>query len=673
MDSLIITFYIIILSTIIFIKKLYQKKNFYIIKRKKLDEYFKLTKLLNEIKEYYKKETKLIFCCEKLLIKYYSKLIIFNKEYNLNENTHITISINKTNPIKSDFTEKIYLKSDNGDTINFIINICYHIDNYYQLLLDKFVNPLSLEIVFYSQDNKFPQFIQGNLIKIKYYDNNNFPYLKRFNIINLSRLDLYAIYEKYSDNELKEESKLFIDEWNSLFINFIDKKLDNKYEGKIFIKKEDDLAYEHFNADELNLLEKTKEFITVYIKNNYLVNSSLVATLYLNYIKNIKDEIINSVFEKISGEYYFIKYFNDAPDNKLIELIEAGFFIEYMKLNKVPKNAVKLYIKYVKRKNEILKNENEFNNFEKLMILVSLHNLVLKDYNIKLLRLYDLPNISPFVASEKIYLDIIKEINEKSCLYFFYLQINSSSGIDYITLNTWYQIKYIPLIEIKAHLIFSRFKFFFIFDRDDKEPAFVDMQTLIKNYNMSEISTGYDIINNFESEKSANNTIKLLFYKLHENSHSKCNCKITKNFSPRYLYNFDLKVLDCHYDTIMEYKKGKKQDDSQKLGENPGEEGYVIEIFIYGDINKTDNLLNSSIDLSKFCDSHLYSGDDFSILKEMINGIKEDKNSSNIIVDNIYSKQTIVKRKNNIKNYQINTNKKNPIQFFKNCNEIGKY
>ena len=58
-------------------------------------------------------------------------MIIFDKEYNLNEKTPLIITISKTNPLKSDFTENIILKSDNGDTKNFIINICYHIDNYY--------------------------------------------------------------------------------------------------------------------------------------------------------------------------------------------------------------------------------------------------------------------------------------------------------------------------------------------------------------------------------------------------------------------------------------------------------------------------------------------------------------------------------------------------------------
>ena len=123
--------------------------------------------------------------------------------------------------------------------------------------------------------------------------------------------------------------------------------------------------------------------------------------------------------------------------------------------------GVGLYQKYLEYKKKILRNENEFNNFEKLVIMVNIYDLLSKYPDFKLIRLYDLPISSPFVEYEKIFLNIIKEITESSCLYFFYLQINSSYGLDYMTKNTWYKIKYIPLIEIKAHLLLSRYNFFF--------------------------------------------------------------------------------------------------------------------------------------------------------------------------------------------------------------------
>ena len=118
-------------------------------------------------------------------------MIIFDKEYNLNEKTPLIITISKTNPLKSNFTENIILKSDNDDTKNFIINICYHIDNYYQILLDKIEDPLSLEIVFYSKENKFPKSLKGKSVTINDYDNSNFPNLKRFNKVNISRNEFY--------------------------------------------------------------------------------------------------------------------------------------------------------------------------------------------------------------------------------------------------------------------------------------------------------------------------------------------------------------------------------------------------------------------------------------------------------------------------------------------------
>ena len=45
------------------------------------------------------------------------------------------------------------------------------------------------------------------------------------NSINISRNEFYDIYNKYSFNELTEINKSLIKNSNTLFINFIDKKL----------------------------------------------------------------------------------------------------------------------------------------------------------------------------------------------------------------------------------------------------------------------------------------------------------------------------------------------------------------------------------------------------------------------------------------------------------------
>ena len=108
-------------------------------------------------------------------------------------------------------------------------------------------------------------------------------------------------------------------------------------------------------------------------------NSSLILLAYLSKIKDIKNETINNVVDKIKREYYFIKYYNANIDLNLIELIEAEFFIEYLKFNvKVQRKCVRLFIEYIKRKKELLKNGEKFNN------------LILKDYDVTLIRLFDL-------------------------------------------------------------------------------------------------------------------------------------------------------------------------------------------------------------------------------------------------------------------------------------------
>ena len=421
----------------------------------------------------------------------------------MHSNKIIDITIEKQNPLKSDFTEKIFLKSKNGVTKEFIINICYHMNNYYDIILDNIEDSLSLEIVFYSKDNKFPKSFEGNSFTFKDYVTDHIPYLKRYNTINISRKEFYQIYNTYASNPLKEENKLLLETYNSLFVNFIDKKYNNKFEGKIFTQLED-ILFEDFNEEEFKLLKTTKQFIFENIKKQKYIDDSNNKLIFMSFsalIKNIDNKIIKGLIKKISYNSYFIKYFNAIPKDEIIELIEAGFFLEFIAIKSV--NGIKKYMEYIENKKNIFKNEDEFNNFEKLMILMTIYDLV-KNSKFKFIRLYDLPISSPFVSSEKIYLDIIKEIKENSCLYFFYLQINSPSEIDYLTFNTWYPIKYIPLIEIKAHILYSRFRFFFIYDEKDNIPALTNPQTLIKSYNVSK-HAGYNYSKNILNEESINN------------------------------------------------------------------------------------------------------------------------------------------------------------------------
>ena len=104
--------------------------DFISINKTKIENFFDLEELKNDIDYYNKKETILYFHCEKLISKYYTKLLLLDKVYELNENQTIKIKINKNDVLNSDFNENIILKSEKEE-INFIINICYNMNNHF--------------------------------------------------------------------------------------------------------------------------------------------------------------------------------------------------------------------------------------------------------------------------------------------------------------------------------------------------------------------------------------------------------------------------------------------------------------------------------------------------------------------------------------------------------------
>ena len=77
-------------------------------------------------------------------------------------------------------------------------------------------------------------------------------------------------------------------------------------------------------------------------------------------------------------------------------------------------------------------------------------------------------------------------------------------------------------------------------------------------------------------------------------------------------------MLDSHYDSIAQYKRGGKElPNSLKKGINVGEEGYAIEMFLYESIVKTDYLLKYLKDLKQFNNVNLYIGDNFKDLNDI--------------------------------------------------------
>ena len=639
-----------------------------LIKKNKIEQYFNLKELKKIIEDYNKKETILYFHCETLVSKYYSKIYIFNEEYDLKENETIKIKVKKFELINSDFTEKIILKSEKGK-IDFIINISYNMNNHYQIILDKIDIPLSLEFVLYSKDNKFPKNPSGDKFILKDYEDNSIPFLKKFNLINISQKDFYQIYNTYSSKKLDNKKKYDFNKEKSLFVNFIIKN-DNEIEGRIF-KQEEELEYQEFTKEEIELLKEIKKLTLNFSKDKYEILKKLREFLVYSYktIVKSKENIIKRILEKFFGTCFFNKYYGKKINKEIFDLIDVVIFIFYLEKSGPP--GINTFVKYLEKKNFILSDENEFNDFEKLMLLINIQYLVDHYADFKFVRFSDLETNSPFIESEKLFFDIIKGLNENLALYFFYLQINSSSGSDYISLDSWFKIKFIPITKIKSHLLFTRHPFFFTFNEADKansRAAFVNPYNLIINFNVH-TKVGYNYVDDLLIEVDDDNMIKILFLKFHESAHSKFDCSARFVPSPRYFLNNDLEKSDSHYDSIAEYKEGKKLNESEKKGINIGEEGYAMEMYLYGSVFKTDLVLKKLYGLKIFNNVNLYVGNNF---KEL-NDIFKDLIKSQIPYEefNNMEKQFENIKARNLKTINLNLNQdkeviKTPIYFFNN-------
>ena len=674
----IMVFIILILIPVIYPIYNYIKRA--LSKKKNLEDYFGLKELKQNAENLNKRETILIFHCEKLVKKYFSKLVIFNKEYAINVNDIIQIKAEKMDVLSSDFTENIILKSDYGTSIDFVINVSYNMNNHYQLILDKIGDPLSVEIVMYSKEDKFPKIKKINSLIIKDFgEENTLPYLKRYNLINIPKKNIYEIYGDLTGKKVEEKNIFLLENINSFFVNFIVKPTET--EGRIFKleeNQEENLLYEDFSEKEINLMKIIGKLKEKAIKCGIDNIESHVESINSDYKIIVKGEekenLIKNILNILVNTNFFNKYFNRDINEKILDLYDTAIFIRLIE-EKLYTGIVK-FLFYSKEKNSIFSKNCELNNFQKLMIMINIQHLTFEfgELEFEFLNLYDLPKYSPFVESEKLFFDIIKKLKTNSALYFFYLQINSSSGTDFISLDAWYKIKFIPLSKIKAHLMYSRHPFFFIYKKCDNRGAFVNPQNLITNFNKDR-DVGYFYKKSLVNEKSVDNTARVLFIKFHESAHSKFECGKKNDFTPRYFLNNELEKLDSHYDSITSFKLSKILNDSEKKGNDIGEEGYAIEMFLYGYIARTDFLLKYFQGLEDFLKTDLYIeknfkrlNDLFSIYLKKINIELLRKYQKNIIkIKEIKSRNINTDINDKIDNFKKNKNIiKTPIYFFNN-------
>ena len=321
-----------VFTIFIYRKNRIKKEDDILARKNKMEKYFNLKELKREIEDFNNKETILSFHCVKLISKYYSKLIIFNKEYDLDENSIIEIKTKKVDLFNSDFNENFILKSEKEE-IKLIINICYYMNNHYQIILDKIEDPLSLAIVLYSKENNFPENITRitkNKLILKDYGDNAIPYLKKYNLINVSRKAFYKMYNTNCSNKIEEKNYIFLDNSNSFFVNFIIKNKNN-IEGRIFEQKED-FEYRDFTEEETNFLNGLRKLTSNFTKNKIEL-LKLKYSIFREYQELIhdKEDIVKGIIEKFYETCFFNKYYGKTIKDEIFDLIDLVIFVCYIK------------------------------------------------------------------------------------------------------------------------------------------------------------------------------------------------------------------------------------------------------------------------------------------------------------------------------------------------------
>jgi len=557
----------------------------------------------------------------------YKKLQIpsLNKIIIIDENDLLGFEYtNKKFSYKNEITEKIILSSEEKE-LEFLINVKRHHDNYYNFFINiEKDNTYSLEVVFFYKDIKdsFGN-IQVNNTKIM--TKEIFPKTIRYNLINISLNTCIQLFDSYSDNKINEldeaqQKELFSE--NNLFFNFI---YGNKKKiGKIFcVKQEKDI--EDFTDDEKKILKE----INAIVSDEKIYSSVLKEDFkalresqnYTDQNGNIIGNYLIDLNEKFKKIPFFLKYYDKVPTNEDIEIIKALAILNIILYFNQEEWARYLKI-YIRETKYIFKNKDYLNNKDKIMILINYLTIVRSrpDYNDYTFEsFYELNEESFFIKSELYYREIISKLTEDSSLFLLYLQLDSGSDIDYITLNHFYKIKHISLTEIQYDLLAENFyPYFFTFHSDKDLMAWNDIRSQIKNYNINVKIFSENDEESSESNILINNTVKLAFIKFHEYAHTKFKGDYKLGISPRYLLIDNLNYLDN-----KKIKLDMNQLSNEEIAEFLGESGQALERYIFGDEAIVNNIIYSKgKNLSQLYDSKLFIQKDFNELHKLIEDFK---------------------------------------------------
>ena len=316
----------------------------------------------------------------------------------------------------------------------------------------------------------------------------------------------------------------------------------------------------------------------------------------------------------------------------------------YLCLSLTSSEPLKSIISFYQNKTKILNEVKNFSIKDKIKIICSIKcfvNLFLYA-KIKLYKMEDLPEYSPYIYGEVMYRNIIKCLTEKSKLNFIFIQLYSGGGFDYIKNGSCYLLKMIPLIVIKSHLLNVYDKYFFTFSSNSAtELAFTDNYTGIVLINEKKLFGS----ENIAYKKDKDNSIKVCLLNIHEKGGHKKFGKI--ELSPRYLVSKKLNLLDNY----LERTKA-------------GESGVALELILFGKRNVIVTLMHCK-NLQKLSNYNLFAEEfgKHNLMKEIKKIFQNNKlnleNIQNIKSMNSSSIYFDAELNKYVKTYRIINSKKN--------------
>ena len=187
-------------------------ENYIKIGEEKLNNCLKIdSNLQYEINSFMNKDTVLQFNFVKLKddCEAYDKIKLFDTIYDININSHIILKVDKELHTNNDFESKEFIELIKGENkIILKMNINIHQTNNYIINIDKINNNISVDIVYYSNDEKLlPEYI--NLCEKKVNICDSLYNMKRIVLLNLGQNDLENHLKTYDDYNKMDKKKKF--------------------------------------------------------------------------------------------------------------------------------------------------------------------------------------------------------------------------------------------------------------------------------------------------------------------------------------------------------------------------------------------------------------------------------------------------------------------------------